>query len=282
MRFVAFDVETANADLASICQLGVVVFEHGQVVETWETLVDPEDDFASTNVSVHGICGRTVKDAPTIPEVIDRLRTLLTDQVVVHHTPFDKISLARVATKHRHEEIRCRWLDSSKVARRAWAEYASKGYGLKNLSRAFGIEFRHHAAGEDARAAGEILLRAIGETGKSLEDWCQLSSARRDYAYDHTRQGNPDGPLSGEVIVFTGSLMMSRSEAADLAARAGCDVGANVTKATTIVVVGGMDIRERADHEKSNKHRKAEELIGKGHALRILAEEDFSRLVDLV
>jgi DNA polymerase-3 subunit epsilon len=32
MDFVAIDVETANADMASICQIGVAGFEAGQVV----------------------------------------------------------------------------------------------------------------------------------------------------------------------------------------------------------------------------------------------------------
>ena len=34
-----------------------------------------------------------------------------------------------------------------------------------------GIEFQHHAALEDARAAGEILLRAIVHTGMNIADW---------------------------------------------------------------------------------------------------------------
>ncbi len=29
MNFVAIDVETANADMASICQIGLVKFENG-------------------------------------------------------------------------------------------------------------------------------------------------------------------------------------------------------------------------------------------------------------
>jgi DNA polymerase III subunit epsilon len=42
-RFVAIDFETANASLASICQIGVAVFIDGQIVDEWETLINPED-----------------------------------------------------------------------------------------------------------------------------------------------------------------------------------------------------------------------------------------------
>ena len=55
MRFVAIDVETANADMASICSIGVAAFEDGAVASEWYSLIDPDDFFDSINISVHGI-----------------------------------------------------------------------------------------------------------------------------------------------------------------------------------------------------------------------------------
>lgn len=95
------------------------------------------------------------------------------------------------------------------------------------------------------------------------------------------REGNPDGPLAGEVIVFTGALEISRREAADLAASVGCAVAASVTKNTTILVVGDLDVRMLAGNSKSSKHRKAEELVASGLPLRIIRETDFKELVAL-
>jgi len=74
---------------------------------------------------------------------------------------------------------------------------------------------------------------------------------------------------------------MLRRQAADLASVAGCEVDHGVTKRTTMLVVGDQDIRKLAGHEKSAKHRKAEELIGKGQAIRIITESDFQRVVKL-
>ncbi len=95
------------------------------------------------------------------------------------------------------------------------------------------------------------------------------------------REGNPEGPLYGEVLVFTGALSMPRSQAADLAAAIGCQVAPGVTKKTTMLVVGDQDIKRLAGHEKSSKHRKAEELIEKGISIRILKESDFKELARL-
>ena len=38
--------ETANESLDSICQIGVASFDSGCLVGSWETLVDPQDDFS--------------------------------------------------------------------------------------------------------------------------------------------------------------------------------------------------------------------------------------------
>ena len=39
MTFVAFDVETANPDYSSICQIGAAQFSNGRLGETWKTLI---------------------------------------------------------------------------------------------------------------------------------------------------------------------------------------------------------------------------------------------------
>ena len=55
MDFISVDVETANPDHASICQIGIVCFRQGQQAEQWESLVNPEDYFDEMNVFIHGI-----------------------------------------------------------------------------------------------------------------------------------------------------------------------------------------------------------------------------------
>ena len=51
-NFTAIDVETANADMASICQIGVAKYVDGELTEEWSTLVDPEDYFDYVNNNV--------------------------------------------------------------------------------------------------------------------------------------------------------------------------------------------------------------------------------------
>ena len=196
------------------------------------------------------------------------------------HTAFDRVAFYRACEKAKLSICECRWLDTAKVVRRAWPKFSKSGYGLKNVAQEFGINYVPHDALEDARCAGEILLRAMAESGLGLDQWLDRVEHRPN-APNITLEGNPDGPLHGEVLVFTGALSLHRAEAAKLASEAGCEVAAGVNKRTTLLVVGDQDIRRLAGQEKSSKHRKAEELIKAGQKIRILTESDFARIVRL-
>ncbi len=283
MNFVAVDVETANADFASICQVGIVVFKNGKAQESWESLVNPEDFFDGINVSIHGINEDMIAGSPIFPNILNIVKNYFENNVVVSHTHFDRVSINRAAEKYGKVFNVPIWLDTAMVVRRAWPDkYASRGYGLANVAKDLGIEFLHHNAKEDARAAGEILIKTIREIGLNIEEWIQRVKkpiGANIQSGKIARKGNPDGHLAGEVAVFTGALSISRREAADLAAQAGCEVAPSVTQSTTLLIVGDTDIRRLAGHEKSLKQRKAECLIANGQSIRIIGESDFTRLV---
>lgn len=283
MEFVAIDVETANANMASICQIGIAQFANGVLTHDWKTYVDPQDYFDGINVSIHGIDESVVAGAPTFGALANTLKGALDGRIVVSHTAFDKLAIYQAAAAWHAAQPSCTWLDSACVARRAWKQFSRSGYGLQNVCNFVGYQFQPHDALEDAKAAGNILLAAIAQTGLDLDAWLTRVRQPIDPTLEQrtARQGNPDGDLYGEVLVFTGALTILRREAADLAARVGCEVDAGVTKRTTILVVGDQDVQRLAGHEKSSKHRKAEALTESGQAIRILRETDFRDLVKL-
>lgn len=284
MNFVAIDVETANADMASICQIGIAKFVNGGLVEEWITLINPEDYFYFVNIGIHGIEDSDVINAPIFPEVLDKLKYFMDGSICVCHTHFDRVSIAKAFQKYSIQPLNITWLDSARVARRTWDEFSWSGYGLANLCQKIGYKFNHHDALEDAKASGYVLLAAIKESKLDLDMW--LRRVKQPINPEHSLQGaaiqrigNPEGDLHGEVVVFTGALQMLRNEAANLASKIGCNVAAGVTKETTLLVVGDQDITKFAGKEKSAKHLKAEQLIAKGYGIRIIQESDFNDLV---
>ena len=289
--FIALDVETANADLASICSIGIATFEDGRMTDEWHSLVDPEDQFSAINKRIHGIDEGMVIGHPTYAALADVLNGRLDDSVVVTHGSFDRAAISKAAARWSVSPPTCRWLNSQTVTRRAWPQFARRGYGLKSVSEHIGYEFKHHDALEDAKAAGQVVLAAMEESGLDVFDW--LTALRKQpHAKGYTlatgaakggsirRQGNPDGSFYGEVVVFTGALRIARADAADLAAAAGCEVGTSVTRRTTLLVVGDTDLRKLAGRTKSSKHRKAEQLALAGQPIRIVGESDFRSIVE--
>jgi DNA polymerase III subunit epsilon len=146
-----------------------------------------------------------------------------------------------------------------------------------------GYQFVQHDALEDAKAAAHVLLAAIEKTGIDLQGWLKRVKQTIDPSTSNiSREGNPDGFLYGEVLVFTGTLEVTKREAADMVAKTGCAVATGVTKNTTIVVVGDVDVRKLAPGQvKYAKHRKAEKLIAEGYQIKILRESDFKELLSL-
>lgn len=282
MRFVAVDVETANPNMSSICQIGLVRFEGGRETAYESVLVDPQVYFDPYNVEIHGIDEDAVRGAKTFAELHDWLCGWTAGEVVVCHTHFDRVAFQQACDDCEIAALACTWLDSARVARRAWPQFAQRGYGLANVAAHCGISFEHHDALEDARAAGLIVLKAIEHTGHDIETW--LKQIRRSMGQGEAirRAGDGDGALLGEAVVFTGALQVPRSEAADRAAMAGADVLPGVTKKTTMLVVGDQDIAKLNGHDKSGKHLKAEALIAAGQQIRIIGETDFMVLSAIV
>ncbi len=281
MKFVAIDVETANADLASICQIGLVTFENGHIIEKWGSLINPDDEFDYINVTIHGIDEDKVEGQPYFNEIYQELQKRLKDHIVISHMPFDKTALYQATERYSLQHIACKWLDSARVARRTWSQFAYSGYGLKNIANELGITFKHHDALEDAEVAGLILLKAIETTSIGLSEWLSKVESPISSTVDEPIkfEGDPSGKMYGETLVFTGTLNLPRRAAAEIAAKAGCKVELSVTQRTTILVVGDQDVRRLQGQDKSSKHRKAEELIKKGQKIHILTEKDFVSLV---
>jgi DNA polymerase-3 subunit epsilon len=270
--FVAVDVETANHNRGSICQIATVEFQHGEIASEWCTLVDPDESFSSANIAVHGIQACDVIGHPTIGELSNELHMRLRNRLVVSHTLFDQQSLS-LACPQIVDGLE--WLDTCAAARTAWPELPT--HRLSYLAQQLQIEFQHHDALHDARAAGMVLLAACRRNRSLLRTTVTTVAQRhrpsRRFGPKVKRSGDPNGRLSGEVVVLTGTMWTGRNRVADLAASAGCDVRSEITKSTTILVQGMDKIGQ-------SKVRKAKSLIRDGQRLRILNDSEFRRLLE--
>jgi len=270
--FVAVDVETSCARADSICQIGIVGFSDGVELFAYETLVDPRAPFSPFNTRIHGIEARHVAAAPSFADIHAVVDGHLAGRVAVAHSLFDKGALAAACATHGRPTIETRWLDSVRVAKRAWPHLSS--HRLDALTRFLGVPHRHHDALSDARAAGMVLVRAIAESGMDLAGWLAPTPPRRR----RPPAAASGGPLHGERVVILGAARDGRL--AHALAAAGARIMAAVGTTTTRLVISddqpfGRFVTAHDDH------RRAVALQATGAAIEIVTERDLRRRLRL-
>ncbi|WP_242182769.1 3'-5' exonuclease [Sphingomonas sp. CARO-RG-8B-R24-01] len=263
--FVVVDVETSCSSVSSICQIGIVGFKNGVEVFEYETLIDPLDRFSSFNIRVHGITGDHIAGAPTFGAVHATIDGHLSGRITVAHSFFDKGALGAACRVHDRAEIETTWLDSVRVAKRAWPELPS--HRLNVLTKFLGVRHKHHDALSDARAAGMVIVRAIEHTGIDLAGWLAPSRRRAGPA----PKAAAGGPLKGERVAILGA---PRDGAlARLLAAAGARVVASVGTTTTQLVISnhqpfGQYVTAHAEY------RRVDALRRGGGVIEIVSEDE--------
>lgn len=273
-RFLALDVETANGDSSSICQIGIACVPENGPSHTICEFIDPKTRFSVFNVQLHGIDEVSVYGAPIFPTFLNAVLPLLERHTIVQHSNFDKRAIGAACEAYGMPIPELHWIDSVRIARRAWPEFRGNGgHGLGNLKIELGLNFRHHDAGEDALAAAEVVLLAEERTGKHF---LELSApAPKSATKTEIQTGDINGRFYGQSVVFSGRFETLRSDIAKRAAMDGFSVKGTVSRQTSILVVGAADISLAHRPRKSAKHRKAEEMIVAGHDIEIMEERSF-------
>jgi len=303
-EFAVIDVETANPDRSSICQIGVILCnKDGAILKKQKTFINPQDWFYPLFVEeIHKINEEMVKDAPTFAQWGERLNGYLDGRVVLQHSRFDMDAISRACYKHGVSIPKSTWLDNLAVARRAWPDMAKhkggKGHSLPVLCGHFNYEYNPHDGLEDACAALHVFNEACKATGLDVFGW--LERVRRPINLEKSSAGNLEnqrkrssemkalcafepnqGPYLGEVLTFTGDVgtgesKMVRRDAILIAHELGFKVNKNLTKDNTVLVFGPQDMRRLAKGAtESKKREKADKLIRNGQNIYLCSDADF-------
>jgi DNA polymerase-3 subunit epsilon len=157
-RFVVVDTETTGFGKTDrILEVAVVLVDGTEIINEWETLINPERDISNSNV--HGITSNLVSMAPTFQDISHNLANLLDDRILVaHNISFDKRMLSqefsRVSLGADFGEGLCTLQATGKKL-----QIACEEFGIK-------IDSAHRAL-SDARATA-ILLTYIKQGKESM------------------------------------------------------------------------------------------------------------------
>lgn len=156
--YVVVDIETTGgtANFHRITEIGAVKIRGGQVVDEFQTLLNPGRPIPAFITKLTGITDEMVRTAPTFAEVAEAFQEFMGRGIfVAHNVRFDYGFLQR-EYQRLDQQFRAPQMCTCLEMRRKFPGLRS--YGLKNLTEHFGVTLdQHHRALADARAAAELL-----------------------------------------------------------------------------------------------------------------------------
>lgn len=308
--FVAIDFETANNLLSSACSIGLVAVKNNEIVDTYHSLIKPNPlEFHKKNTEIHGITPEKVKDAPSFPQVWEKIKKYFNgNTIVAHNASFDMSVLKKCLIENNLEVPDFDYLCSIPISTRA-CRGENIGASLKDRLTYFDIPLEnHHDALCDALACAKLVLMCIKrQKRKTFENYCRIYNSlpvkqfRDVKVKDEFLKGSKDfskyrvniteiescqesfnqsHAFYGKNMVFTGELQsLDRKTAMQKVVDLGAVLKSGVTKQTHYLIVGKQDISLVGDDGLSSKEEKAYDLISKGHDLKILTEKEFLELL---
>lgn len=157
-EYVVVDIETTGTDVTSdkITEIGAVRIKNGTIVESFQTLIDPEVQLSKKIIELTGITDDMLVGKPKIFEVYPDFIKFLGDAVfVAHNAEFDYRFLKNVG-KDLGYFVENECIDTLIISRKK-LPYLNN-HKLNTVCEHFGIEFRHHRALSDAFATAEALI----------------------------------------------------------------------------------------------------------------------------
>ena len=157
--YVVVDVETTGgrADGHRVTEIGAVKVKDGQIVDRFQTLLNPQRRIPANITRLTGITPAMVADAPYFADIADEFEAFLAGAIfVAHNVEFDYGFIAREFERI-GRSFRYPRLCTCSSMRKLYPGQAS--YSLAALCSNFGVSLtQHHRALCDAEAAAELLL----------------------------------------------------------------------------------------------------------------------------
>ncbi len=163
--FVVTDTETTGpkAGQDRIIELGAVKVQHGEVIDRFQSLINPERTVPKNIQRLTGISTAMVVDEPLMEDILpDYLDFLGDDVLVAHNLSFDEKFLNAALTRLGHEPLSNDTLCSLRLARRLLPGLKSRGLSALSTFYDVRVNGRHRALG-DAEATGRILMRFLNQ-----------------------------------------------------------------------------------------------------------------------
>jgi DNA polymerase-3 subunit epsilon len=185
VTFCVLDLETTGGSAANceITEIGAVRHRGGELLGSFQSLVDPGLPIPPSITVLTGITHAMVIDAPMIDSILPTFLEFIGNAVIVgHNVRFDLSFLNAAAIRHGYGRLENQWVDTAALARRL-VRTEVRNLKLQTLAAHFRSPVKPvHRALDDAQATAHVLhglLERVGSLGvTNLDDLLQLPRAK--------------------------------------------------------------------------------------------------------
>ena len=161
-EFIVFDLETTGkyAATCAITEIGAVLVKNGEVIERYNTFVNPEMPIPEEVVKLTSITDDMVKDARKIGEVLPEFLAFVGNRLMIAHNADFDIGFLREAAKKLNIPFSNPYLDTVALSR--FLNKDLKSHKLDVVAKYYGLgDFNHHRACDDAEMLSLIFFRMV-------------------------------------------------------------------------------------------------------------------------
>jgi len=163
ITFNSIDFETATGKRNSACAVAVVTVLKGEIVNVWDTLIQPPNNYYSkTNIDIHGITPDKTKNIGSFTTIYDKLKYIINNKpLVAHGEVFDRSVLFSCMDYYNIPKNDINLTDKWYCTSRAYKRLGDKPTKLNILCEKYNIPLDHHNQLSDAIACAKLFIRYL-------------------------------------------------------------------------------------------------------------------------
>ena len=174
--YCVFDLETTGIShiTEKITEIGAIKIKNGEIIDTFETFVNPEKPIPEEVVNVTHITDDMVKDARTIDQIMPEFLEFIGDSVLVAHNADFDIGYMKYNCEQLGLDFDVSHIDTLRLAKAIFPEFSRYKLGIIAEKLNIKVDVAHRAL-DDVKTLvqvfKEMLERAKSNDAKTIDDF---------------------------------------------------------------------------------------------------------------